>query len=280
MNKTLLLVAFLLFAPGAADAQFRANLVHDDRVRVTMRIADSISRFTGNIIAMSADTLTLGIGKDAATAWLPRNALSIVERSEGRKRLKWAIRTATAGALIGGILLAREGGEDNPWAAIGFLAGAFAGTIMGAPLGAAFAPEEWVREIHVPGAAIESSSHRIAISEDTRVRYSLSSSPRRRSQDVVSRFTGDTLQMTSSRVAMKDLASLQVRGGKNRGRGMAIGATVITLITAAGAIPDRAKGNIGTGEMLGAFSFNAVLGAGIGWLAAPAGWLTVPLPPR
>lgn len=87
-----------------------------------------------------------------------------------------------------------------------------------------------------------------------------------------------TVAGTEARYAVADLAALEIRAGRNRGRGALIGATIAT----AGAIVfggiDRARGGISSDELAGTVVGNAVAGGLLGYLFAPRGWRKLPLP--
>lgn len=81
-----------------------------------------------------------------------------------------------------------------------------------------------------------------------------------------------------SRFALSDLQSLEVRGGEDKRRGVAIGAGIATAITGVAGGIDLAKGNISGGNLVGTLIGNAFVGGLIGYAFAPKGWERIPLP--
>jgi hypothetical protein len=77
-----------------------------------------------------------------------------------------------------------------------------------------------------------------------------------------------------------DLASLEVRAGRDRKRGALIGAGIATAFAALFGGIDRARGEISSGELAGTVVSNAVAGALLGYAFAPRGWHRLPLPGR
>lgn len=80
--------------------------------------------------------------------------------------------------------------------------------------------------------------------------------------------------------AVADLASLEVRAGRDRKRGALIGAAIATAFAALFGGIDRARGEISSGELTGTVVSNAVAGALLGYAFAPRGWRELPLPGR
>ena len=85
---------------------------------------------------------------------------------------------------------------------------------------------------------------------------------------------------TETGYAVRDLASLEVRAGRNRARGALIGAGIATAGAAVFGGFDNARGKISSGELAGTVVSNAVAGALLGALFAPRGWRRLPLPGR
>lgn len=277
-SVVLVLLVLVLLLPAAAEAQWPRNPV-GARIRVSAPAVDS-ALIVGRGAMAGSDTIGLLLGDGGATLYIPSASVAFVEQSAGFERWKWTKRGAVAGA-IGVWLIARattDVGEDGLAAMSLFIGSTFVGTLLGAGAGALLAPETWSRTI--PNLSeTQNAGHRVLIAPDARVRLTLRAEPTTRLDDRVARFVGDTLTLQSSRAfAIPELASLEVRGGKNRRRGVLYGVGIITAITAAGAIPDHSKGVVTTGEMLGAFAGNAVVGAIAGYYLAPKGWIRVPLP--
>jgi hypothetical protein len=85
---------------------------------------------------------------------------------------------------------------------------------------------------------------------------------------------------TETRYAVRELASLEVRTGKDRLRGTVIGATIGTLLATFFGGIDHARGNISSGELASTVAGNAFVGGVLGFVFAPRGWRPLPLPPR
>lgn len=93
---------------------------------------------------------------------------------------------------------------------------------------------------------------------------------------------GDTLLLAepARRIPLADLSALEVRGGRDRARGATIGAVALGVVTGVGGGIDYSRGNIGFGDLLWTIAENVSLGAAVGALLAPTGWLKLPLPGR
>jgi hypothetical protein len=85
---------------------------------------------------------------------------------------------------------------------------------------------------------------------------------------------------TETRYALADLAALEVRAGRNRGRGALVGAGIATAVTGVFGGIDRSRGRISSGELAGTVASNAVFGGLLGYFLAPRGWRRLPLPGR
>jgi hypothetical protein len=84
---------------------------------------------------------------------------------------------------------------------------------------------------------------------------------------------------TETRYAMRDLASLEVRAGKDRLRGALIGAAIGTVFSSVFGAIDHARGDISSGELASTVASDAVVGGLLGFAFAPRGWRALPLPP-
>lgn len=85
---------------------------------------------------------------------------------------------------------------------------------------------------------------------------------------------------TETRHAVADLASLEVRAGKDRLRGALVGATIGTLLATVFGGIDQARGNISSDELASTVVGNAAVGGVLGLVFAPRGWRRLPLPGR
>ena len=136
---------------------------------------------------------------------------------------------------------------------------------------------------HATGA--EAQRVGVTLAPGTRVRVTTAPPSRRLDGRVVemtadSLFLGDRGSGTQLRVAIGELRTLEVRGGEDKRRGMAIGGGIGFGITAVFGGIDHARGEIGTGELIGATLTNALIGMLIGYAFAPTGWEGLPLPGR
>jgi len=124
--------------------------------------------------------------------------------------------------------------------------------------------------------------YRVALEPGTRVRVTTDGVPGRRVTGSVLALRDDTLALRGKdgqhRFPLTHLRSLEVRGGKDRRRGMLIGGGIAFGITAVFGGIDRANGGISTGSLAGTLATNAAIGALLGWVFAPTGWEPIPLP--
>lgn len=138
----------LPFVVSAASAQFsnRIGLATGTRIRV---VATSIfpERTTATVLAVQSDTIVMARAGGAVSLAVPVSDIQKLEISDGRSRFTWAALGAVAGLFAGGILGGFAGGHDDPsglGATAGFLAGAILGIPGGAVIGGLAAPERWI----------------------------------------------------------------------------------------------------------------------------------------
>ena len=113
------------------------------RVRVG---GDGIQPFTGSVLRLTPDTLSVAAGSGRALVMLPTTRLTSIEVSEGRDRLGWAVKGAGIGVLAGGVIGSATLGRDDQLARLaGFFAGGVLGAGTGVLVGAVAAPERWRR---------------------------------------------------------------------------------------------------------------------------------------
>lgn len=140
-------------------------------------------------------------------------------------------------------------------------------------------------------ARAQQAGYRLTIDQGIDVRATLRSATGTRINGRAAGMAGDTLLLAEGSGAMtrrfllRDLSSLEIRGGRNRRRGATIGAILAATITGiAGGIdvsnnatsaPDD---RISAGEVIGAAAVNAAIGGLIGYALAPGGWERLPLP--
>lgn len=260
-------------------AQLHADLPAGVRIRATAPSLDS-TPLRGRISRFTDDSLALALGDGGAEVTLPAALILAVDESEGRERRKWALWGAQAGFVAGGLLLAHSvGSDDDLGQLVGFIAGGIVGTLPGAIAGYVYAPERWRRRFTELEPRSPTGRHRVSFIPDARIRYQLIASGARRRNSTVQSFANDTLVVEGEvAIPLSQLASAEVRGGRNVRRGIMYGVAIITGITAAGAIPDHSRGVIGTGEMMRTFFGNAVFGGLLGAAFAPKGWVRVPIP--
>ena len=141
-------LALFTLAPALRAQYNRPYLPAGTRVRVLDRAGGT--PFTGNVQRLTFDTLGVAVGGGAALVQLPTSRLVSLEISEGRERLRWAVKGAGIGLLAGGLIGAASMRDDTSAVGdLGALAGFFAGGVLGAGFGAVggaiLAPERWRR---------------------------------------------------------------------------------------------------------------------------------------
>jgi len=151
------------------------------------------------------------------------------------------------------------------------------------PLAAALAAAALLRA--VPAAA----QFRIDLEPSANVRLATLAAPDVRVRGKIARTDGNGTTVviwprgapagSETSYAMRDLASIEVRGGRDRMRGTLIGTTIATVGSALFGGIDRARGEISSGELTGTVASNAVIGGLLGYAFAPRGWIALPLPP-
>jgi hypothetical protein len=139
-------------------------------------------------------------------------------------------------------------------------------------------------------AAPAAAQFRIDLAPGADVRIATSAAPELRVRGRVVRTDGNGTTVviwprgaaagTETGYAVRDLASLEVRGGRDRVRGALIGAGILTAITAVFGGIDKAQGRISSGDLAGTVASNAAGGALLGFALAPRGWRRLPLPGR
>lgn len=137
-------------------------------------------------------------------------------------------------------------------------------------------------------AAPAAAQFRIDLQPGAEVRLATAAAPEARVRARVVRMDGGgttvvvwprgAAQGVETRYAVPELASIEVRAGRDRGRGAWIGAAIATAGSALFGGIDRARGNISSGELAGTVASNAVFGALLGYAFAPRGWRRLPLP--
>jgi hypothetical protein len=278
----------VLLLPSPAHAQY-ANpygVAAGTRVRI-LAPAHADQALTGRLVAAAGDSLVLASSQGAATARIPLGAVQGVALSEGHDRVGSALRYGAIGALAGGVLAAASFRDHDPLGGfVGFFAGAVIGLPIGGAVGAILAPERWHDvSAGTPGAGSGEGAYRVAIARGTTVRMSSRIAPDRRTTRDVDVVTGDTLSFLArggdaAQVRLSDLARLEVRGGKDRRRGVLYGAAALGVVTAVAGGIDYAHDNISGGDLVGSTIGNMVLGGLIGYALSPTGWEALPLPRR
>ena len=140
------------------------------------------------------------------------------------------------------------------------------------------------------GAVPAAAQFRIDLDPGARVRLTTAAAPDQKVAATVVRIDGNGSTVivwprgaapgVEERYALSDLAMLEVRGGRDRARGVMIGAGIATASAALFGGIDRARGKISSGELTGTVVSNAVAGALLGYAFAPRGWRRLPLPGR
>ena len=124
--------------------------------------------------------------------------------------------------------------------------------------------------------AVAQSTYGMTIDSNTHVRLV----PRDRAagfaEGRVVRLANDTIVVRDIdalvRRAVGDLSAIDVRGGKDRVRGMAYGAAAALAIAAVGGGLELGRGSIHIDEFIGVLLGNVVGGGALGYFLAPTGW--------
>jgi hypothetical protein len=130
------------------------------------------------------------------------------------------------------------------------------------------------------------AGYRLALAPGAELRIATHASPTAPSRARAERVAGDTLfyfaggSEASRSLLLSDVATLQVRGGKDHRRGAIIGAVVLGAITGVAGGIDYGRHDISGGDYVGSTIGNVALGALLGYAFAPTGWVRVPLPGR
>lgn len=158
--RLLIVIGFLLSAPGLALAQFPAEVQPQSRVRVwipeTTRQEEGPHRrqlLRGAVESVDAATLRLRVPGTAGSLAIPRASVRRLDVSRGVSRAASMFERAAGGAIGGAISFAllndprRSGGPHyrTDWRAAGV--GAAWGAGIGAVIGLAFPHERWHRVI-------------------------------------------------------------------------------------------------------------------------------------
>jgi hypothetical protein len=138
----------------------------------------------------------------------------------------------------------------------------------------------------VPAPA--AAQFRVDLAPGTPVRIARDSSPQLLVVGAVVRATGDTLVFHprsgphegSTAYAVRDLASLEIRSGRDRRRGALIGAALAVAVGAVAGGIDHSRGELSSAELAGTLVGNALAGGVIGFALAPRAWRKLPLPGR
>lgn len=279
-------IAWFLLSAGGLRAQDQLRpLPAGERARIYAGRA-TIEPVVGRVVASDSAGVSLVFGRAAAMLWLPVSQIRMIELSEGHPRLSWGVMGAGVG-LVGGMLLGAAIGqavEPSGWGVlIGIELGVLLGPIAGGVVGAVVAPEQW--EIWpLPrgdaAAAPPTSRARITLPSGVDVRLEGVGGGRVRGT-VAGQDTGSlTIRARGERVTSthrwSELRQLEIRGGRDRKRGAAIGALVLGGIAVVFGGIDATQGEMSGGELAETIVGNSVIGAGLGWVFAPAGWVGVP----
>lgn len=129
-------------------------------------------------------------------------------------------------------------------------------------------------------------SFRLSLDPGTDVRLRTRAAPATTIRGRVHRMSGDTLVLRpendqpAAQYLLPELDRLEIRGGENKRRGMAIGGGIAAGITAVFGGIDVAKGNISRDDFVGTMLVNSLIGILLGYAFAPKGWEALPLPSR
>lgn len=256
------------------------------RVRVTTLDGE---RLVGDILATRGALLLSMEGKVRRS--VPLDSVRTLQISRGHDRTAGAQVGGAAAGLIGALLGMSAGAEEDPGGyggLLGGLGGLLTGALIGGVGGAAIAPERWsdgtqaLSLARQPSAAApaasrsETATYTLAFASDTRLRVMTLDRPGERWVGRVIGQSSDTLMFLRERSSQRQavlidrLERLEVRGGRNRKKGMLIGAVAGTVL---GATVGRVEGN-GLNDAIG----QGIVGTLFGYVFAPTGWKRVPLP--
>ncbi|HET9454699.1 MAG TPA: hypothetical protein VFO66_10485 [Gemmatimonadaceae bacterium] len=266
-----------------AQVDARANLAypHAQRVRVA---APTILRkpVVARVASVDSGHLALTVTRAGTALAIPYGAITRIEASGGIDRGRGMRRGAIAGLALGGLFFATTYPEirGSDYWGLGFLAMSLVSFGIapgaGAMIGYFAAPETWnPLQVPVPSA---SAPLAIRFAAEEHVRF------RTRSATLDGRVVSQTptrLEVATNggnvAVPWRDVASVQVRGGRNRWRGAAIGALVGIGV---GILGEQSAPTTSTSERVAAFTGSAIVFGYLGSrFLAPAGWSDLPLPP-
>lgn len=259
-----------------------AQLIPGERVRIHApgRITAPAA---GRIVSAGADTIRLEVDPSGAgVLTLPRTGVERIDHSLGRPYLRNAAIGAGAGLLLGGTLAALSFGElgdhESYTEFFGFLIGGATGAVVGGLSGVIVTDEGW-RTGRAANGSVAAGSATLLLRPDVRVRVTPVHGPRVGGRTLAAadgmRLRADGRDHTW---AWHELARVEARGGRDRLRGVAWGTSLLGgLALIAGGI-DYSRGELDGGEYVGAIVGNGVIGAGLGYLLAPRGWIELPLP--
>ncbi|MEO7367048.1 MAG: hypothetical protein ABIZ36_03765 [Gemmatimonadaceae bacterium] len=125
------------------------------------------------------------------------------------------------------------------------------------------------------------NSYGIGLATGTQIRVRTTADPQTRITGKVIAVAGDTILVaidhSQASYRLDRILLLEARGGKDRKRGMAIGAGVLGGIGLVFGGIDASRGKISGGDFAGTVIVNAAIGALLGYALAPKGWEAVPL---
>lgn len=152
MRLSALLVALLALAAAPHASAQLSSLEPGDRVRLQL---DSRQQLVGDVVSVTADSLTISVHPEAAATALPLTTVRSLAVSRGRQSV---LRSALSGAAMGAALLGAQFGIDEG-ASGGELGkhagwGATGGAALGFVLGSLDREEIWV-PLSLPGRSVE-----------------------------------------------------------------------------------------------------------------------------
>ena len=282
-------LAFVAMATGVPHANlgaqsgrvFSSGLPAGVRVRVD---APALSReaIVGRLAGVDSLRLSLTITPAGTTLAIPLRHVSAVQASRGIDRRLGAKRGAVVGLVAGAAFFASTYHELRVTDTFGigrvflFLVSFGIAPATGALVGTAIAPETW-EPLTMPaarGATVLGPAIHFAHGEDVRVRIRGHRYKGRATSQTQTTLTVATPDATVP-ISWRDITGVQVRGGRNRRAGAAIGAlTFIGL----GILGEQTAPTTSTGERVGAFTGAAIVGGYLGSrFLAPRGWISLPL---
>jgi hypothetical protein len=278
--RALIVAAACVFATGALAQTPEPVLPSGVRARIILA-SDTGMKIIGNIGRADSQRVEMGIATTTSLVEVPWRDVSSVATSAGKDHAKGTRLGLLAGAVAGGITYLayqHEASKDQlGYNKLGLvLLSYIILPAVGAGVGLALSPELWTSQ---PAPPHTEDTGRLLLQlspvDLIRIRTATGTVSGRAA------YSGDSLSLvtrgTTAQYRWSDVTALEIQGGLDRGKGALRGAAVLTLITVIGVATDpmpTARQNFEVAVS------NALIGAVIGAVIAPKGWLRLPVPSR